>query len=97
MGIMVVWILVLLLLYMLVFALLIYNIIQYLFRQGRFKTFHIGFFYSISICIVLMRIAYFSMVLIYLIQWKSDKMLCPYLNLNVIDDYGVYLELILGI
>ena len=97
MALMVVFCLILIVLYLFVFAILVFNIIQYLIRQGRFKTFHIGFFYSISLCITIFRIAYFSSIIAYLMKWKDEKDLCPYFYLNTVDDYGVYLELILGI
>ena len=97
MTLMVVWIVILLILYGLLLIILIFNIVQYLIRQGRFKTFHIAFFYATSFCIVIIRILYFSYVLAYLFEWQNDKSLCPWLQLNIIDNFGVYCELILGV
>ena len=51
----------------------------------------------ISIAIVVLRIAYFILILVYLYYWEGHQTQCPYRSLNNIDNFAAYFDLILGI
>ena len=54
-------------------------------------------FYAVSIAIMALRTAYFSLVLAYLSEWQNHQSLCPYRSLNNVDNFSVYCDLALGV
>ena len=76
---------------------LCYNTVKFLLFQKRYKVMYISLFYALSIIIMMLRVAYFILILVYLNEWEGDEKRCPYRNLNNVDNYCVYFDLILGI
>ena len=53
------------------FACLIYNLIIYVIYQGRYKTFHITWFYIFAGCIVVLRMINFTYLMILLVDQEA--------------------------
>lgn len=50
------------LMYALVLSAAIHNIVRYLYRQHRFKYFHIAYFYVLVVSITLVRLTWFTII-----------------------------------
>ena len=83
--------------HVIVLLLLLINTYLFLIKQKRYKVFYICLFYAISIAIMVLRVVYFSLVLIYLNEWQNHESLCPYRSLNNVDNFSVYCDLALGV
>ena len=83
--------------HVLVLLLLFINTYLFLIRQKRYKVFYMSLFYAVSIAIMVLRTAYFSLVLAYLSEWQNHQSLCPYRSLNNVDNFSVYCDLALGV
>ena len=51
----------------------------------------------ISISIMVFRVSYFVLVMVYLKDWEHHQTRCPYRSLNNVDKFSVYCDLVLGI
>ena len=82
--------------YVLLLSLLIHNVVQYVIRQGRYKTFHISFFYLLSFAVLSLRIVFFSMAGKFLGEHTAGVVNEPGQNLDNVDNFATYTEMILG-
>ena len=52
---------------------LCYNTVKFLLFQKRYKVMYISLFYALSIVIMMLRVAYFILILVYLNEWEGDE------------------------
>ena len=80
--------------YFLQLLILGYNISKFIIGQGRYKVFHLSFFYSLSSIIIICRITFFVIILDFLSRQTTDNI--PQ-RIDILDNFTIFFELSLGI
>lgn len=88
------------LMYAFVLGAAIHNIVRYLYKQHRYKFFHIAYFYVLVIAISFMRLTWFSLIFYITVTYSTESAYKnDQLNSAVFytDVTATYLELLLGL
>ena len=82
--------------YFLVLAFEIHNLVRYVIMQERY-VFHIWYFYAVSILSTILRIIFFTLTFVFLLNPETLSLNALPNYINYIGNYATYLYLILGV
>ena len=87
-------------LYVVLMAAAIHNIVQFVYKQRRYRFFHIVYFYILLPLIIVMRMVWFAMILSLTYKYinaTNHEFETIKENIFIFDVSATYLELLLGI
>ena len=87
-------------LYIVLMAAAIHNIVQFVYKQRRYRFFHIAYFYILLPLIIVMRMVWFAMILSLTYKYinaTDHQFETIKENIFIFDVSATYLELLLGI